>query len=64
MSLVKSPPFCLFYLLLFHRAAETEAGGHQAASDDLTVSVDGAWQKCGSGRSYNSLSGEFSHRIV
>ena len=26
MLLVKSPPFCLFYLLLFRRAAETESG--------------------------------------
>lgn len=29
----------------------------KTGSDNLTVSVDAGWQKRGSGRSYNSLSG-------
>ncbi|CAG2186397.1 unnamed protein product [Mytilus edulis] len=34
--------------------------GHKSDSDELIVSVDGAWQKRGSGRSYDSLSGHCS----
>lgn len=30
---------------------------HKTGSDNLTVSLDAGWQKRGSGRSYDSLSG-------
>ena len=33
-------------------------------SNELTVSVDGAWQKRGCGRSYDSLSGMYNVKIL